>query len=79
MAKYQGKNVTLNKPKRGGSKKSYVYVKDGNKVKKVSFGPASVIYIPIEERSGAHWILDRVRFNRRIDALEVQMKKLNDK
>jgi len=38
MAKYQGKNVTLNKPKRGGSKKSYVYVKDGNKVKKVSFG-----------------------------------------
>jgi hypothetical protein len=38
MAKYQGKNVTLNKPKRGGFKKSYVYVKDGNKVKKVSFG-----------------------------------------
>lgn len=28
----------LNKPKRGGSKKFYVYVKDGDKIKKVSFG-----------------------------------------
>ncbi len=39
-AQYQGKEVELNKPKRGGSKKFYVYVKDpktGN-VKKVSFG-----------------------------------------
>lgn len=38
-AKYRGKKVTLNKPKRGGSKKFYVYVKNakGNVVK-VSFG-----------------------------------------
>jgi hypothetical protein len=39
-AEYQGKKVQLNKPKRGGSKKFYVYVKNpktGN-VKKVSFG-----------------------------------------
>jgi hypothetical protein len=39
-AEYKGKNVELNKPKRGGSKKFYVYVKDpssGN-IKKVSFG-----------------------------------------
>lgn len=39
-AEYQGKDVELNKPKRGGDKKFYVYVKDpksGN-VKKVSFG-----------------------------------------
>jgi len=38
-AEYQGKKVQLNKPKRGGSKKFYVYVKSkkGN-VKKVSFG-----------------------------------------
>ena len=50
---YEGKHVPLdmpmvdvsedddkeiNKPKRGGSKKFYVYVKDGDKVKKVSFG-----------------------------------------
>ena len=38
MATYRGKKVTLNKPQRGGSKKSFVYVKAGNKVKKVSFG-----------------------------------------
>ena len=37
-AEYQGKQVQLNKPKRGGSKAYYVYVKDGDKVKKVSFG-----------------------------------------
>jgi hypothetical protein len=38
-AEYQGKKVQLNKPKRGGSKKFYVYVKSpkGN-VTKVSFG-----------------------------------------
>lgn len=40
-AEYQGKDVELNKPKRGGSKKFYVYVKDGDKVKKVSFGADS--------------------------------------
>jgi hypothetical protein len=41
-AEYQGKDVDLGKPKRGGSKKFYVYVKDPKtkKVKKVSFGMA---------------------------------------
>ena len=38
MATYRGKRVTLNKVRRGGSKKVFVYVKSGNKVKKVSFG-----------------------------------------
>jgi hypothetical protein len=39
-AKYKGKKVKLNKPKRGGSKKFYVFVKDPStgKVVKVSFG-----------------------------------------
>ena len=37
-AEYQGKEVSLGKPKRGGTKKFYVYVKDGDKVKKVQFG-----------------------------------------
>lgn len=39
-AKYKGKEVKLNKPKKGGSKKYYVYVrnpKTGN-IKKVSYG-----------------------------------------
>jgi len=45
MAKYKGKNVSLNKPRRirkgetsYGKKKSVVYVMDGSKVKKVTFG-----------------------------------------
>ena len=38
MATYRGKRVTLNKVRSGGSKKFFVYVKSGNKVKKVSFG-----------------------------------------
>ena len=37
-AMYQGRKVKLNDPIRGGAKKFYVYVKDGDKVKKVSFG-----------------------------------------
>ena len=42
-AEYKGKKVELGKPKRGGSKKFYVYVRDpqsGN-IKKVSFGAKS--------------------------------------
>ena len=37
---YQGRKVKLNKPKRGGSKKFYVYVKNPKtgKIKKISFG-----------------------------------------
>ena len=37
-AEFKGKKVSIGKPKRGGSKKFYVYVNDGDKVKKVSFG-----------------------------------------
>ncbi len=39
-AEYHGKSVTLNQPKRGGSKKFYVYVRDPKtkNIKKISFG-----------------------------------------
>lgn len=39
-AKYKGKDVKLNKPQRGGSKKFYVYVRDPKtkNIRKVSFG-----------------------------------------
>lgn len=42
-AEYQGKKVQIGKPKRGGSKKFYVYVRNPKtgKVKKVSFGAKS--------------------------------------
>jgi hypothetical protein len=37
--KHRGKNIELNKPKRGGAKKFYVYVKTpGGNIKKISFG-----------------------------------------
>lgn len=41
-AKYKGKEVQLNKPKRGGSKKFYVYWRNPKtgKIKKISFGMA---------------------------------------
>jgi hypothetical protein len=35
------KNPSIGKPKRGGSKKFYVYVRDKGKIKKVSFGDTS--------------------------------------
>ena len=44
-AEYQGKKVKLNDPIRGGSKKFYAYVKDGDKVKKVSFGDTTGLSI----------------------------------
>ena len=50
-ADYRGKNVELNKPKRGGSKKFYVYVKNpktGN-IKKVSFCQINLVYLYYEE------------------------------
>ena len=41
-SEFKGKDIQLNKPKRGGSKKFYVYVRDPKtkRVKKVSFGAA---------------------------------------
>lgn len=40
-AEYKGKEVNLSKPKRGGSKKFYVYVMCKGKVRKISFGAKS--------------------------------------
>ena len=50
-AKYDGKEVELNKPKKGGSKKYYVYVKDpstGN-VKKVSWGDTTGLKVKLDD------------------------------
>lgn len=43
-AEYKGKDVELNKPKRGGSKKFYVYVRDPKtkNIKKVNFGSSGM-------------------------------------
>jgi hypothetical protein len=50
-AEYKGKEVQLSKPKRGGPKKFYVYVKNpktGN-VKKVNFGDSGNLSVKINE------------------------------
>lgn len=46
-AEYQGKDVELNEPQRGGSKAYYVYVKnpDSGKVNKVEFGSGMKIHL----------------------------------
>jgi hypothetical protein len=50
-AEYQGKEVELNKPKRGGSKKFYVYVKnDKGNVIKVSFGDTTGLSAKINDK-----------------------------
>jgi hypothetical protein len=50
-AEYRGKNVPLNKPKRGGSKKFVVYVKDpkSKNIRKVSFGGTTGLNVKIDE------------------------------
>jgi hypothetical protein len=50
-AEYRGKDVPLNKPKRGGSKKFVVYVKDpkSKNTKKVSFGGTTGLNVKIDE------------------------------
>ena len=50
-AEYQGREVPLNKPKRGGPKKFYVYVKNPKtgKVKKVNFGDSGNLSVKIKE------------------------------
>ena len=63
-AEFRGKEVSLNKPKRGGSKKFYVYVRDPKtkKVKKVSFGAAGggqSLKVKIKDKKARNAFADR--------------------
>ena len=42
------KNPPLNKPKRGGPKKFYVFVRDGDKIKKVTWGDTTGLSIKLK-------------------------------
>jgi len=55
-AQYHGKDVELVKPKRGGSKKFFVYVKDPKtkKVKKVNFGGTTGLSVKIDDPKARH-------------------------
>ena len=66
MAKYKGKSVRLNKPSRitkgqagYGRKKFKVFVKSGNKVKKVMFVFISLLFVTNIERGPK----EKVNFN----------------
>lgn len=47
MAIYEEEEPELNKPKVGGPKKYYVYVKDGDKIKKVTWGDTTGLKVKI--------------------------------
>ena len=49
MVEEDEKQPELNKPKAGGPKKYYVYVKDGDKVKKVSWGDTSGLKVKLDD------------------------------
>ena len=66
-AEYQGKKVKLNDPIRGGSKKFYVYVKDGDKVKKVSFRARHNCDNPGPKTKARYWSCYQWRANAPVD------------
>ena len=45
----EDKDVELNKPKRGGPKKFYVFVKDGDKIKKVTWGDTTGLSVKLKD------------------------------
>jgi len=55
-ADYHGKDVQLGKPKRGGPKKFYVYVKDpkSKNIKKVNFGGTTGLSVKIDDPKARH-------------------------
>ena len=44
------KNPPLNKPKKGGPKKFYVFVKDGDKIKKVTWGDTTGLRVKLNDK-----------------------------
>ena len=49
IAEEEKKNPPLNKPKRGGPKKFYVFVKDGDKIKKVTWGDTTGLKVKLDD------------------------------
>lgn len=58
---HQGKDVELNKPKRGGDKKFYVYVKDPktDNIKKISFGDTTGLSVKFKNPERRKAFADR--------------------
>lgn len=60
-AEYQGRQVKLNSPKRGGSKKFYVYVKNPKtgRVKKISWGDTTGLSVKAKDRGAVRSFVAR--------------------
>ena len=60
-AEYQGRDVDLNKPKRGGPKKFYVYVKNPKtgRVKKISWGDTTGLSVKANDRGAVRSFVAR--------------------
>ena len=60
-AEYQGREVKLNSPKRGGSKKFYVYVKNPKtgRVKKISWGDTTGLSVKAKDRGAVRSFVAR--------------------
>lgn len=60
-SEYQGNDVELNKPKRGGDKKFYVYVKDPKtkNIRKVSFGDTTGLSVKFKDPTKRKAFADR--------------------
>jgi hypothetical protein len=61
------KNPPIGKPKRGGSKKFYVYVKNKGKIKKVSFGGTTGLSVKINDPKARQAFAKRHRCSEKTD------------
>ena len=50
------KEPELNSPKVGGPKKYYVYVKDGDKIKKITWGDTTGLKVKINNKKSCRFI-----------------------
>ena len=61
------KTPPLNKPKRGGPKKFYVFVKDGDKIKKVTWGDTTGLKVKLNDKEARKSFAARHRCDQQKD------------
>ena len=61
------KEPELNKPKRGGPKKYYVYVKDGDKIKKITWGDTTGLKVKLNNPKARKSFAARHQFDQQND------------
>jgi hypothetical protein len=66
-ATYNGHNVPLDSPMRGGNKKFYVYTKDGDKVIKVEFGATNGLMVKFNDEKATKSFVARHKCSEKTD------------